>query len=329
MIKMAGEDGEVIEEPISDFNFDTWATELGLPRKVTQILRQEELTTKRALTLIETKDLKELGLPLGTIKVIMDELSKLKAPLPSGTATDDADTAPIITADKTNFLAGAGKTLDLLLSEAKDAPHTEVFGHMDPRTILTLKYKSAKAVHITEFLTEQSKRRRTAKRREFIIKTGAKDAESLVFKAEDDHPYLGIYIEEWGAANMRLLNHLLTTNQLQRKDTEFYLAYTTKIYEFAEKYEWNSVLSYDYTYREIQAEHNFKWGTFSPHMELQLLVPKRARQSSAGGRTNTTGSTEDCRIFKAKGSCPFKEACRYRHPEAKVKSETSDKPKNM
>ena len=128
---------------------------------------------------------------------------------------------------------------------------------------------------------------------------------------------------------MRLLNHLLTTNQLQRKDTEFYLAYTTKIYEFAEKYEWNSVLSYDYTYREIQAEHNFKWGTFSPHMELQLLVPKRARQSSAGGRTNTTGSTEDCRIFKAKGSCPFKEACRYRHPEAKVKSEISDKPKNM
>ena len=81
---MAGEDREVIEEPVSDFNFYTWATELGLPCKVTQILRQEELTTKRALTLIETKDLKELGLPLGTIKVIMDELSKLKAPLPSG-----------------------------------------------------------------------------------------------------------------------------------------------------------------------------------------------------------------------------------------------------
>ena len=114
---------------------------------------------------------------------------------------------------------------------------------------------------------------------------------------------------------MRLLNHLLTTNQLQRKDTECYLDYTTKIYEFAEKYDWNSVLSYDYTYREMQAEHNFKWGTFSPHMELQLLVPKRARQGPAGGRTNTAGSIEDCRIFKAKESCPIKEACRYRHPE--------------
>ena len=76
---------------------------------------------------------------------------------------------------------------------------------------------------------------------------------------------------------MRLLNHLLATNQIKRKDIEFYLAYTTKIYEFAEKYEWNSVLIYDYTYREIQAEHDFMWGTFSPHMELQLLVPKRTR----------------------------------------------------
>ena len=100
VIKMTDEDVEVIEEPNSDVNFDTWATELGLPHKVTQILRQEELTTKRAITLFETKDLKELGLPLCTIKVIMDELSKLKAPLPSGTATENADTAPIITADR-------------------------------------------------------------------------------------------------------------------------------------------------------------------------------------------------------------------------------------
>ena len=118
--------------------------------------------------------------------------------MPSGTATEDADTAPIITADNTDFLAGAGKTLDLLSCEAKDASHTETFWQMNPRTILTLKSKSAKAVHITEFLTEQSKRRHQAKRREFIIKTGAKDSESLIFNAEDDHPYLGIYIEEWG-----------------------------------------------------------------------------------------------------------------------------------
>ena len=75
---------------------------------------------------------------------------------------------------------------------------------------------------------------------------------------------------------MRLLNHLSGVQQLSREDIEFYLAYTTKIHEFSEKYEWSSVLNYDYNHRELQAEHKFKWGTFSPHMELQLLVPKRA-----------------------------------------------------
>ena len=54
---------------------------------------------------------------------------------------------------------------------------------------------------------------------------------------------------------MGLLNHLLGAEQLPREDIEFYLAYTTKIYEFAEKYEWSSVFNYDYNYGELQAEH--------------------------------------------------------------------------
>ena len=33
------------------FNFDEWATGLGLSRKVTQILRQEELSSKTSLNL--------------------------------------------------------------------------------------------------------------------------------------------------------------------------------------------------------------------------------------------------------------------------------------
>ena len=56
------------------FNFDEWATGLGLSRKVTQILRQEELTSKTALKLIKLKDLKELGLPLGSVKIIENEI---------------------------------------------------------------------------------------------------------------------------------------------------------------------------------------------------------------------------------------------------------------
>ncbi|KAH3831867.1 hypothetical protein DPMN_105139 [Dreissena polymorpha] len=112
---------------------------------------------------------------------------------------------------------------------------------------------------------------------------------------------------------MRLLNHLLSTNLLQRQEVEYYLAYTTRIFKFADIYEWSSVLGYDYHYRELQAEHNFKWGTFSPHMELQLLVPKRPKPSVP---VQNPAPKEDCRIFKAKGACPFGDKCRYKHVKA-------------
>ena len=48
---------------------------------------------------------------------------------------------------------------------------------------------------------------------------------------------------------MRLFNHLFVTWQLPREDIEFYLEHTAKIYEFAEKNEWSSVLNYDYNHR--------------------------------------------------------------------------------
>ena len=57
-----------------NFNFDEWATGLGLSRKVTQILHQEELTSKTALKLIQLKDLKELGLTLRSVKIIENEI---------------------------------------------------------------------------------------------------------------------------------------------------------------------------------------------------------------------------------------------------------------
>ena len=158
---------------------------------------------------------------------------------------------------------------------------------------------------------EKSKRRRQSRRKEFVLKSGSANSETLVLKADEEHPYLGIYMEDWGAANMCLLNHLLSSKKLGREDIEFYLAYTTKIYELAEKYEWNSVPHYDYAYRELKAEHQFQWGTFSPSMELQPLVPKRNQTPKSTQQPPT--KNEDCKIFKAKGPCPFDTACKYRH----------------
>jgi len=62
----------------SDFQFDNWAVDLKLPRKVIQQLRQKELVTKEALLLVEESDLKALGLPLGCTKLIIQEIRKWK-----------------------------------------------------------------------------------------------------------------------------------------------------------------------------------------------------------------------------------------------------------
>ena len=148
------------------------------------------------------------------------------------------------------------------------------------------------------------------------------DSDRLVLKTEEEHPYARIAMEEWGAANCRLMNFLMQEGKLARKDVEFYLAYTTKIFDLAELYEWHSVLDFDHQYRELQAAHAFPWGTFAPHLE-QKLIPRRSNSNNNKifNAATKTGSPQpnqgqqECKLFKAsRGTyCPFGEGCRYKH----------------
>ena len=233
----------------TEFNFDTWVTELNLPRKVSQILRQEELTTKDTLILLNEGDVKSLGLPLGSAKLLIKVIKEWQAESVTSADTED-QTSEKEPMNNEATLDGAGKLLDELLStQTPSQLHTKnhhvdgISTFMDPRSILTMKAQTKKAVHITQFLSEKSKRRKQNKRKEYVLKSS--ESETIVFKTDDEHPYLGIQMEEWGAANMRILNHLLSVNSIERGDVEYYLAYTTRIFEFAETYDWNSVLNYD------------------------------------------------------------------------------------
>ncbi len=49
---------------------------------------------------------------------------------------------------------------------------------------------------------------------------------------------------------------------------EYYLAYTAIMFEFAQKYDWASMMDFDIKYREQQAAHVFQWGAINPLMEL-------------------------------------------------------------
>lgn len=57
----------------TEFNFEAWLVELKIPRKV---LHQEELVMTDSFVLIGESDLKGLSLPLGSVKIISQEISK-------------------------------------------------------------------------------------------------------------------------------------------------------------------------------------------------------------------------------------------------------------
>jgi hypothetical protein len=69
------------------FEFDMWATQVGLSRKTTLVLRQEELC------ILEVKDAKEFGFPLGQQKLLMAAVAALQLPsIPAMPAANKEDT---------------------------------------------------------------------------------------------------------------------------------------------------------------------------------------------------------------------------------------------
>jgi hypothetical protein len=147
---------------------------------------------------------------------------------------------------------------------------------IDPRTLLTIKATKKKVHHIKDFVTDQVKSRITKKRRGDLQWTQAGDGTVSLQPIEEDQVYFTQ--AEWGAANMRILNHLLQEGEIDRQDIEFYLTYTTMIHELASKWDWQSILAYDARYREQQAEHEFMWGFEPPHSDNLLLAPRQKEQ---------------------------------------------------
>ena len=184
----------------------------------------------------------------------------------------------------------------------------------DPRAILIMRASNNKTVHITTFLSEETKKRLRNKRQQYLVQQG----ENLTMAIKDEHPYAGISILEYGAANMRLLNYLLNTGKLDRDKIEYYLAYTTLIFELGEKYEWRDVLNFDFQYRERQAEMGFDWGSMVLVMELQLLAGHRNKtympQDKFKGNFNKNKQKQEiCRNYANHGECGYGERCKFKH----------------
>ncbi|KAH3774246.1 hypothetical protein DPMN_175622 [Dreissena polymorpha] len=136
----------VENETEKQFNLDSWCSELQLSRKVTQILRREDIVTCDVIRLLTESDLKQIGVTLGAIKVIMTNIK---------TNQDNASSEVV---SNHQMLQAAGKAFDNFLSASTEklSMHSDMF--MDPRTILTIKSVNKKA-----------KCRHQNKRREYVL----------------------------------------------------------------------------------------------------------------------------------------------------------------
>ena len=133
-----------------------------------------------------------------------------------------------------------------------------------------------------------------------------------------------ISVEEWCLANTRIMDILLTTNQLNELTLKDYMCYTMKVCELFKCYQRPSVLQYDREYRHLQARHNFRWGTDCPHLHtLHLRLKPLGSMTTAGpaGRNqgqkrhgqNVPGRDQICFQYNSRQGCSYGESCRFKH----------------
>ena len=160
---------------------------------------------------------------------------------------------------------------------------------------------------------------RTAKRRKETLKV-IEGTDGVLSLRTADSAQVYLSMAEWGVANVRLMADLLAQGCLQRRDVEYYLAYTTYIYDLASQYEWQR-------YREIQAEYDHVWGQRAPHLEAELLMPRRQvhqvvskqdnrkRNGNVGGynaRSMTSEMTTICAEFsQTPGNAPMETGANF------------------
>jgi hypothetical protein len=201
----------------------------------------------------------------------------------------------------------------------------------DPRIHLTLKASSRKAVKIYTFLPDKVKERIQRNRREWFCFAQGPDG-AVSFQAKEPDTY-SVTPGEWNAANFRIMGHLLASGELARDHVEYYMAYSVQINDMLDVYDWQSIQAFDTRYRELQAEHGFRWGDLRLAAHSSLLLPKKSHnQHQQNTRIRSShpqgpSKTEDCKKWLASGGkqCPFGPSCRYLH---RTQDQLDNFPKN-
>ena len=90
-----------------------------------------------------------------------------------------------------------------------------------------------------------------------------------------------VSIQQWVVSNTRIFYNLLASRKLSSQvDIQHYLAYTIKIMELSNRYQWVSILKYDDEFRHLQATYNYPWSFDSNHLHTVILEPKRTNPAN-------------------------------------------------
>ena len=286
---------------MASFNFDMWWTATKLTEASVDILKKEDLDTKKALQLFTPMNLENLGLSIGQKCVLEAALKKLqkdvnKKPSPGdATGASDPMTTKSLASD-----GGLEEILKKIWSAGTDFSSTKPVAlntstlprlDKDPHVFLGLQQKGTstkqgeKPLLIPDFVNQGTYDNCKEEQETGNNSNGAK----IVICSARGKPKLEhVTLSMWVAANSRIMHELLRTGKLSATTTAIadYLAYTKKFAELLESHTLASALAYDDEYRKLHCEYGFRWGRDLQHLHTRFLIKHRPLQTPAATSPN-------------------------------------------
>ena len=122
------------------------------------------------------------------------------------------------------------------------------------------------------------------------IVVGGSGSHQVILKSGPKKPKPeNVSLAQWTIANLAILYRLHGEAKLTGEGILDYLSYTTKVCQLVQRFNLVSVLLYDREYRKLQCAHEFRWGTYVPHLHsvyLQPHLPRPGNLTPRGGGGN-------------------------------------------